>query len=48
MRCLDGREQESLSHICAKLREGHFLKFVSEITHVHEDDEGEEEVVFQC
>ncbi|MGA8012066.1 MAG: MarR family transcriptional regulator [Candidatus Acidiferrales bacterium] len=48
MRCLDGREQESLSHICAKLREGHFLKFVSEITHVHEGDEGEEDVVFQC
>jgi DNA-binding MarR family transcriptional regulator len=48
MRCLDGREQESLSHICAKLREGHFLKFVSEITHVHEGNEGEEDVVFQC
>jgi hypothetical protein len=48
MRCLDWREQESLSHICAKLREGHFLKFISEITHVHEGDEGEEDVVFQC
>ena len=43
MRALDGREQESLSHICAKLREGHFLKFISEITHIHEGDEGDEE-----
>ena len=44
MRCLDGREQESLSHICQKLREGHFLKFISEITHVHDGDGPEEEV----
>ena len=33
MRALDGREQESLSRLCAKLREGDILKFASEMTH---------------
>lgn len=33
MRALDGREQETLGEICRKLRKGHILKFMSEITH---------------
>jgi len=33
MRALDGREQESLSRACRKLREGDALKFYSEMTH---------------
>lgn len=37
MRALDGREQESLSRMCRKLREGDIMKFVSEI--MHEDVE---------
>jgi DNA-binding MarR family transcriptional regulator len=37
MRALDGREQESLSKMCRKLREGDVVKFVSEI--MHEDAE---------
>lgn len=40
MRALDGREQESLREICRKLRAGHILKFLSEIEHVDEWDEG--------
>jgi DNA-binding MarR family transcriptional regulator len=36
-RVLDGREQESLSRLCRKLREGDVVKFYSEIT--HEDQE---------
>jgi hypothetical protein len=39
MRALHGREQESLSRLCRKLREGDVLKFMSEMTHedVEED-----------
>jgi len=39
MRTLDGREQETLSRLLRKLREGDVLKFFSEITHedVEED-----------
>lgn len=37
MRALEGREQESLSKMCRKLREGDVVKFVSEI--MHEDVE---------
>jgi len=33
MRALDGREKESLSRICRKLREGDVVRFVSELTH---------------
>lgn len=33
MRSLDGREQESLSRLCRKLREGAARKFVSRLTH---------------
>lgn len=40
MRALDGREQQSLSAMCRKLREGDVIKFVAKIT--HEDVEGEE------
>lgn len=36
MRALDGREQETLGEICRKLRTGHILKFMSEITHPDE------------
>ena len=38
MRALDGREQETMSRLCRKLRAGDVMKFVSEIT--HEDVEG--------
>ena len=37
MRALEGRDQESLSKMCRKLREGDVVKFVSEI--MHEDVE---------
>ena len=37
MRVLDAREQESLSRVCRKLREGDVLKFASEM--MHEDVE---------
>lgn len=43
MRAIDGREQESLSRICRKLRKGDPVKFFAEITHEDEDDEEEEE-----
>ena len=33
MRVIDGREKESLSRICQKLREGDVVKYVSELTH---------------
>jgi DNA-binding MarR family transcriptional regulator len=33
MRALDGREQESLSAICQKLRKGDVFKFISEMEH---------------
>ena len=39
MRAVDGREQETLSRICRKLREGNILKFTSELTHENVDDE---------
>jgi DNA-binding MarR family transcriptional regulator len=35
MRALDGREQETLSMLCRKLREGDVMRFMSEITHSH-------------
>lgn len=38
MRAIDGREQQTLSRICQKLREGDIVKFVREITM---DREGE-------
>ncbi|HTX15242.1 MAG TPA: MarR family transcriptional regulator [Candidatus Baltobacteraceae bacterium] len=38
MRALEGREQETLSRLCRKLREGDVMKFVSEM--MHEDQEG--------
>lgn len=37
MRALDGRERESLSRLCRKLREGDVLRFASEM--MHEDAE---------
>lgn len=39
MRALDGREQETLAEICRKLRAGHIIKFMSEITHPDAWDE---------
>jgi len=33
MRALDGREQETMSRLCRKLKEGDVVKFVSELTH---------------
>jgi DNA-binding MarR family transcriptional regulator len=38
MRALEGREQESLSKMCRKLREGDVVKFVSEIMHEDVED----------
>ncbi len=38
MRCLDAREQESLSRICAKLREGDPVKFITEMRYFDEDE----------
>jgi MarR family transcriptional regulator, 2-MHQ and catechol-resistance regulon repressor len=38
MRALTSREQDSLSRICRKLREGDIMKFVSEITHEDVED----------
>jgi DNA-binding MarR family transcriptional regulator len=38
MRAIDAREQQSLSRICHKLREGDVVKFVSEMTHVREEE----------
>lgn len=43
MRALDGREQETLSEICRKLRAGHVIKFMSEITHPDAWDEAQYE-----
>ncbi len=37
MRTLDGREQETLSRLLRKLREGDVLKFYSEMTHRDEE-----------
>jgi len=39
MRVLDGREQESISRVCRKLREGDVMKFVSELTHEDVDED---------
>src|SRR6185437_14592790 len=39
MRALDGREQQTLSRLCRKLREGDALKFVKEIRHVDADED---------
>lgn len=33
MRVLDGRQQETLSELCRKLREGDVVKFISEMEH---------------
>jgi DNA-binding MarR family transcriptional regulator len=41
MRSLAGREQDSLSRICGKLREGDILKFTSELTHEEVEEESE-------
>ena len=38
MRALDGREQESISRACRKLREGDVMKFVSELMHEDVED----------
>ena len=38
MRALTSREQDTLSRICRKLREGDVMKFVSEITHEDVED----------
>jgi DNA-binding MarR family transcriptional regulator len=38
MRAVDGREQESISRVCRKLREGDVLKFVSELMHEDVED----------
>lgn len=38
MRAIDSREQDSLSRICRKLREGDIMKFVSELTHEDVED----------
>lgn len=42
MRALDGREQESLSKMCEKLREGDVVKFVREIQMQDEEEEAAE------
>jgi len=39
MRALEGREQESLSHMCEKLREGDAVKFVREMQMMDEEQE---------
>ncbi len=42
MRALDGREQESISRVCRKLREGDPVKFFGEIMMMDEEEEAEE------
>lgn len=42
MRALNGTEQESLSRLCRKLREGDAVRFFREITHEDEDQEAAE------
>jgi DNA-binding MarR family transcriptional regulator len=42
MRALDAREQDSISRVCRKLREGDALKFLQEIRMVDEDQEAAE------
>jgi len=39
MRVLDGREQETLTRLCLKLREGDVRKFASEMMHEEVDDQ---------
>ena len=43
MRALDGREKESLSRICRKLREGDIVKYFSEIRHKDAEEQLEED-----
>lgn len=40
MRVLEAREQDTLSRVCRKLREGDVVKFVKEIRRPDEDEEG--------
>ena len=42
MRALDGREQESLSEMCEKLREGDVVKFLREMRMMDEEEEAAE------
>jgi DNA-binding MarR family transcriptional regulator len=42
MRALDGREQESLSKMCEKLREGDAVKFLREMQMMDEEEEAAE------
>jgi DNA-binding MarR family transcriptional regulator len=42
MRALDGREQESLSKMCRKLREGDAVKFLREMQMMDEEEEAAE------
>ncbi|MGO9591858.1 MAG: hypothetical protein ACLP3K_17655 [Candidatus Acidiferrales bacterium] len=39
MRALDAREQDSISRVCRKLREGDALKFLNEMRFEDADDE---------
>jgi hypothetical protein len=39
-RALDAREQDSISRICRKLREGDAVKFLNEMRFEDVDDEG--------
>ncbi len=39
MRALDAREQDSISRVCRKLREGDVVKFVNELRYEYPDDE---------
>lgn len=43
MRALDGREQESLSRICRKLREGDVVRFWREMRRLDEEERVEED-----
>ena len=38
MRALDGRQQETLSELCRKLREGDVMRFISEMEHEDADE----------
>lgn len=38
MRALDGRQQETLGELCRKLREGHVVRFISEMEHEDEEE----------
>jgi MarR family 2-MHQ and catechol resistance regulon transcriptional repressor len=38
MRAIDSREQESLSRICRKLREGDVVRYISELMHLEVDE----------